>query len=168
MENRFKEKYPLLFRNEDPMEPINIFGIECRKGWDNLLNAAFSTLYSEYNMLKHSLNFWKTMEPDDHRSQSEIDESIIDCEKKLKEAEEKLPIVEQCKEKFGTLRLYCSNLNYFSKGVVYMAEAISEFTCEVCGDSGTLSGRRWVSTLCPECTKERDNKLTSPSPVVNS
>jgi hypothetical protein len=168
MENPFKEKYPLLFRNEDVMEPINLFGIECRKGWDNLLNAAFSTLYSEYKLAKSSLDFWEKLEPDEHNPQSKIDERILDCKKKVEDAIENLPVVDQCKEKFGTLRLYCSNLNDFSRGVIYMAEAVSEFTCEMCGDSGTLSGRRWVSTLCVECTKERDDTLTSSKPVVNS
>jgi hypothetical protein len=49
-----------------------------------------------------------------------------------------------------------------------MAEAMSEVTCEVCGDSGKTSGKRWVSTLCQECTEERDNRLISKENVVNS
>ena len=170
-QNPFEEKFPLLFRNKDEMEPINLFGIECRKGWDDLLNTTFLALYSKYKSRKYSLDFWKTLEPDEHYSLEKIQEMICKLEAELKEEEDKLPIVVQCKEKFGTLRLYCDNVNDYSRGVIDLAEALSGLICEVCGNSGKTSSARprgWVSTLCVECTEKRDSRLTSHESVVES
>lgn len=158
--NPFKEKYPLLFRNEDPMEPINMFGIECSSGWDVLLNSTFHLLYSKYKAKLNALNFWKKMEADDTHSKEKIDEYIAIYEEELKQVASEVPIIDQCKEKFGTLRLYCSNTNFYFEGVIDMAETMSSYICEICGSGDAkLSGRGWVSTLCPPCTEKRDNRI---------
>ena len=47
MYKEFAEKFPLLFRNKDEREPINLFGIECRSGWRSLLNNAFTLIYNK-------------------------------------------------------------------------------------------------------------------------
>jgi hypothetical protein len=166
--NIFKEKYPLLFRNEDPMEPINMFGIECSKGWNDLLNSTFHLLHAKYKAKLNEVNFWKKKDPDDSYSREKIDEYIALYEEELKQAELEVPIVEQCKEKFGTLRLYCSNTNDYSKGVIDMAETMSASICEICGGGGKLSGKRWVSTLCPPCAEKRDNRINEAQNVSNN
>ena len=157
----FKEKYPLLFRNEDPMEPINLFGNECPKGWDNLLDNTFRLLYSKYNHHKKDLNFWKTKTPCDYFSQEKIYESIIIAENNFKDAEDNLPTVAQCKSKFGSLRLYCDNVNEYSQGVIDMAESMSCYTCEYCGNKGKASGGRWITTLCSSCEENSKKNLDS-------
>lgn len=159
MKNPFEEKYPLLFRNKNEMLPINLFGIECGNGWDDLLNCTFHSLYSEYKSKLSSFEFWQSMEPDEHYSRSKIDENILQSKKELDEAESKLVVVEQCKQKFGTLRLYCSYENEYSRGVIAMAESMSAFVCEICGNKGKTSHTGWVFTLCPICSENRDNKI---------
>lgn len=57
-------------------------------------------------------------------------------------------MVEQCKEKFGTLRFYYEGGDEYINGLVTMAEAMSEVTCEVCGHPGSLRTGGWMKTLC--------------------
>jgi len=61
-------------------------------------------------------------------------------------------VVEQIKEKFGGLRFYYQGGDDTIHGMVRMAEAWSERTCEVCGNPGKKrgSGGGWVHTACDE------------------
>lgn len=59
-------------------------------------------------------------------------------------------VVEQIKEKFGTLRFYYSGGDEYVNGLVSMAEAISGKTCDVCGGPGKLTGKNWLATRCKE------------------
>lgn len=71
-------------------------------------------------------------------------------------------IVHQVKEKFGTLRYYCTpspgkNGHPFREqfaGVIREAEATSAQTCEQCCAAGTLRDRQhWLKTLCDACAE---------------
>jgi len=57
-------------------------------------------------------------------------------------------VVDQVKEKFGTLRFYYSGGDDHVDGVVRMAEAISAVTCEECGAPGKTRHGGWIRTLC--------------------
>jgi hypothetical protein len=67
--------------------------------------------------------------------------------------------VQQIKEKFGTLRFYCSaNIDDADASarfdeLVRAAENASAFTCERCGRPGALceTASRWYKTLCSVC-----------------
>lgn len=59
-------------------------------------------------------------------------------------------VVEQVKEKFGTLRFYYRGGDDTIAGLVQMAEAISGKTCERCGQTGRVRGGHWLKTLCDE------------------
>jgi len=66
--------------------------------------------------------------------------------------------ITQIKEKFGTLRFYCSGDG--SNGVARLinkAEVESSKTCERCGTKKnvTTEGFAWILTLCKKCRKER-------------
>jgi hypothetical protein len=39
---------------------------------------------------------------------------------------------------------------------------------EICGGGGKLSGKRWVSTLCPPCAEKRDNRINETQNVSNN
>ena len=158
----FKEKYPLLFRSEDPMEPINMFGNECDKGWDNLLDRTFRLLYSRYKQAKSSLDIWKTATEDQYRTPEKIAENIAYSEKEMEVRLDEMPIVVQCKSKFGGLRLYCDNLHPYASGVIDMAETISVYTCEFCGENGKPTGGRWVTTLCSSCEEKSKKPVDNP------
>ena len=69
-------------------------------------------------------------------------------------------VVQQIKEKFGTLRYYCATsaedpapemLDAFD-AITDDAERASALTCERCGETGVLQRTRdWVKTLCSAC-----------------
>ena len=71
--------------------------------------------------------------------------------------EEKLSFyLTQIKEKYGTLRLYYDGGDAYIDGMARMAEAMSEVTCEVCGNPGKFRGRGWYYTACDQHTKPED------------
>lgn len=77
-------------------------------------------------------------------------------------------VVDEVKEKYGTLRFYYSescrddgvvfkNLDEIIAACVQRAETISAHRCEVCGEYGFLCikpGRLWYKTLCKEHARE--------------
>jgi len=65
-------------------------------------------------------------------------------------------VVEQIKEKFGGLRFYYTGGDDQISGMVRMAEAWAERSCEECGAPGTAGGQGWIKTLCPEHRAEAD------------
>lgn len=75
-------------------------------------------------------------------------------------------IIEEVKEKYGSLRIYYYLDGSHLKGlypamdqVVEDAEAISEFTCERCGTAGELrEDLGWIKTLCEECYQDEIQK----------
>jgi hypothetical protein len=65
-------------------------------------------------------------------------------------------VVEQIKEKFGGLRFYYTGGDDQISGMVRMAEAWADRSCEECGAPGTAGGRGWIRTLCPVHREEED------------
>jgi len=63
-------------------------------------------------------------------------------------------VLEQVKEKFGTLRFYYRGGDDTISGLVQMAEAMSAKTCELCGQPGRVHGGYWLKTLCDQHAKE--------------
>lgn len=153
MYEEFNKKYPLLFRNKNEMEPINMFGIECKEGWRSLLDTTFSTLYSKHKHHARQLDWAKT---GNFSSEDKRREYIEECEANLKQIEEEMPIVAQCKEKFGELRLYCDNVGEYAQGVIDLAEAMSAHICENCSAAGSKTTRGWIRVLCAECSSKQE------------
>jgi len=60
-------------------------------------------------------------------------------------------IATQVKEKFGGLRFYIESGSDTIFDLIDKAEALSERTCEMCGEPGKLRGKGWVSTMCAKC-----------------
>lgn len=65
-------------------------------------------------------------------------------------------VVEQIKEKFGGLRFYYTGGDDQISGMVRMAEAWADHSCEECGAPGTSGGKGWIKTLCPVHRAEAD------------
>jgi hypothetical protein len=84
------------------------------------------------------------------------------CEEMMKNPLRKVPdecsqvIVEQVKEKFGSLRFYYQGGDEYIHGLVSMAESMSGITCEECGAPGETGGNGWISTLCETHRAARD------------
>lgn len=67
--------------------------------------------------------------------------------------------VRQVKEKFGGLRFYYDGGDDVIDGMVTMAEAVADFTCEECGKPGRYRDGGWIKTLCDEHAAERQQKM---------
>ena len=71
--------------------------------------------------------------------------------------------VMQVKEKFGTLRYYCTGDGEESVfNLIMGAEQQSAVTCELCGASGQMHERGyWLRTLCSDCAARQGYSLPS-------
>ena len=64
--------------------------------------------------------------------------------------------VAQIKEKFGGLRFYYDGGDDEIRGMVRMAEAWADASCEECGAPGKRRDGGWIKTLCDHHATERD------------
>lgn len=126
LDAKLVEKYPKIFsgRLGSPQETLMCFGFEHGDGWYNIIDKLCDNI------------------------QSHIDWYNRDGEK--------VPqlVAVQVKEKFGTLRFYTNPTTDYFRGLIDMAEAMSEITCEVCGTPGKRRGGGWIKTLCDEHAKK--------------
>jgi len=124
------EKYPKMMVNRNlPMtETCMCWGFDCGDGWYNILNQLMGNI-------QHHID-WK------NRNGEVVPQVILD----------------QVKEKFGTLRFYYTGGDDYISGLVSMAEAMSGVTCEGCGNVGERKGGGWVHTYCEPCETKRENE----------
>ena len=101
-------------------------GFAIGEGWWPILQALCSNI-------QHYLN-WKNRE-------SEVVPQVV---------------VAQIKEKFGGLRFYYDGGDDQVTGMVRMAEAWADKSCETCGAPGTSGGKGWIKTLCSTHRAEAD------------
>lgn len=108
----------------DYIESLDFGGFECNLGWDRLILTALDTIESHLQ--------WK------HKEDPNAGHIVID----------------QVKEKFGTLRIYYtdySNSPDYVSGVIDLAEHMSVHICEECGKPGKTRGDlSWLKTLCED------------------
>ena len=57
-------------------------------------------------------------------------------------------VVEQIKEKFGTLRFYERGGDAVTSAYISLAEQMSSRICEECGNRGILRGGGWIRSQC--------------------
>ena len=67
-------------------------------------------------------------------------------------------VIEQVKEKFGSLRFYYQGGDEYISGLVSMAESMAGITCETCGDAGEGRNGGWIRTLCDKHEAEYQAK----------
>lgn len=61
-------------------------------------------------------------------------------------------VVEQVKEKFGTLRFYTYGGDRLTQGMIWFAESMSSKICMTCGEPGKIQAGSWLYTSCEEHT----------------
>ena len=67
--------------------------------------------------------------------------------------------VAQIKEKFGGLRFYYEGGDEHINGMVRMAEAWADASCEECGSPGKRRNGGWIKTLCDTHEAERQQRV---------
>ena len=85
----------------------------------------------------------------------------IDWQNKNHEKHPVVPqvVVGQIKEKFGGLRFYYDGGDGEISGMVRMAEAWANNTCETCGAPGKRREGGWIKTLCDTHEAERQQRM---------
>ena len=107
-------------RNKPMTETAMCWGFSCGDGWFPILNSLMQNI-------QHHLD-WK------NRTEEVVPQVVL----------------EQVKEKFGTLRFYYRGGDDYIAGLVSMAESMSAITCETCSKPGTRTGGGWIKTACKE------------------
>ena len=103
-------------------------GFACGEGWWPILEKLCSNIQSHID--------WKN-------KQSEIVPQVT---------------VAQIKEKFGGLRFYYDGGDEQIRGMVQMAEAWADASCEECGAPGKKREGGWIKTLCDHHEAERQQR----------
>lgn len=137
LDNYLCTVYPKLFvnRHADMQETAMCWGFSCGDGWFNILNQLC-------NNIQHHID-WKNKD-------GEVVPQVV---------------VQQVKEKFGTLRFYYQGGDDYISGLVSMAESMSGVTCEGCGNPATTSEvdpekgiTGWIRTQCKPCEELREQQ----------
>ena len=103
-------------------------GFACGEGWWPILEKLCSNIQSHLD--------WKN-------KQSEVVPQVT---------------VAQIKEKFGGLRFYYDGGDEHINGMVRMAEAWADASCEECGAPGKRRDGGWIKTLCDHHEAERQQR----------
>lgn len=171
------EKYPKLFssRKKSPTESCMFWGFEHGDGWYSIIDQLCDSIQNHIDWRNKSresaIEFNKMIEDMKKGNMTSFDEytKAMDLywkeERKkdiLKQGPRKVPdkveqvVVEQVKEKFGTLRFYYSGGDEAIDGMVRMAESMSSVMCEECGKPGEQTTGGWIRTLCEEHRRENE------------
>lgn len=138
------EKYPKMMvnRNKPMQETCMCWGFDCGDGWFNILDQLMDNI-------QHHID-WRN----DQRKR------LLENNKYVHPIPQEVPqvILDQVKEKFGTLRFYYTGGDDEISAMVRMAESMSGVTCEECGNPGERRGGGWVVTLCETHRAAREEK----------
>ncbi len=65
----------------------------------------------------------------------------------------------QIKEKFGTLRFYCSSTTITQASIINLVQVLSGRICEYCGMGGAkIREGTWIHTFCDKCYEEKEKQ----------
>jgi hypothetical protein len=134
LDKKLCEKYPKIFRDryEDMRTTAMCWGFDHGDGWYNLIDKLCACI-------QHRID-WNQTQRESLLKNNPHNVSLPD--------EIQQVVAVQVKEKFGTLRFYYDGGDEYIRGLVSMAEVISEITCETCGASGKIREGGWIRTLC--------------------
>lgn len=127
--NRILIRCPIIYRGRHfgPKHNLMCFGFECGDGWYQII----------YDL---------SISIETHATQLRAD-GVSD---------EQLPCVSQVKEKFGGLRFYVDNLYGNMGELIDATEALSQETCDVCGDQAKCQySGGWLRTICNTCVDKQ-------------
>lgn len=127
-------KYPLIFadRHKPMQETCMCWGFECGDGWYDLIDRMCYKIQSHIVHVNKTREIWLKKDP----SQAPLEVPQV--------------VAVQVKEKFGTLRFYHNGGDDYIRGLVSMAEAMSEVICMTCGKPGDLITKGWWHVACDD------------------
>jgi hypothetical protein len=135
---QMEERFPKMFAN-----PYG--GFCCGEGWWPILEALCSQIQHHIDWKEKqrdwAIRFNSTAPPGDMRP---VPDKILQV------------TVAQIKEKFGGLRFYYDGGDDQIRGMVRMAEAWADATCEDCGAPATKQTSGWIKTVCDKHFDERE------------
>ena len=131
--------YPKMFvnRHASEMETCMCWGFACGDGWYNIINTLCSNIQHHIDWTLKN-NTW------------DLEKGVENPRPAVQQV-----VVDQVKEKFGTLRFYYSGGDEYIAGLVSMAESMTAVTCESCGNPGERMGSGWIKTMCKPCEVQR-------------
>lgn len=179
-------KYPKMFANRyaDMQTTAMCWGFDHGDGWYNIIDALCSNIQHHIDWRERQIEvatnhnkMVASMKAGDFSEFDKMSQAWASDYKErmkqdylkgnLRQVPESIPqvVVDQVKEKFGTLRFYYTGGDDAISGMVRMAESMSAVTCEDCGTPGRRRGSGWVRTLCDthaeqagyHTTEEEDN-----------
>lgn len=171
--------YPKMFvnRHADMQTTAMCWGFSCGDGWYNILNQLCGNIqhhidwkekqhngaikYNEMATQAKAGNL-ELFEAEYAKMSPSFKQDRLDAilEDDLREVPDLIPqvVLQQVKEKFGTLRFYYEGGDDYISGLVSMAEAMSGCTCEDCGNTGERQGGGWIRTICQPCETKRESR----------
>ena len=123
------EKYPKIFADRyKPMtETCMSWGFDIGDGWYQIIDILC-------RQIQHHVD-WKQAQKDKYKRGDGCPQVVA----------------VQVKEKFGTLRFYCTGCSDKIHKLINKAEEESGFICEDCGERGEVRGRFWLMCRCNRC-----------------
>ena len=131
-----EEKFPEIFKNR-------YGGFAVGSGWWPIIETLCANIQSHINWRNETRDRLLKSNPYNHP----IPNAVVQVE------------VEQIKEKFGGLRFYYQGGDDQISGMVRMAEAWADNSCEECGKPGKRHSGGWIRTLCDEHEEERQQQM---------
>jgi hypothetical protein len=134
LDKKLVERYPKIFRDRyAPMTHTAMcWGFDCSDGWYNIINTLCHQIQSHIDFTNSQRESLIKNNPYNHPIPDKVAQVIAS----------------QVKEKYGTLRFYVDGGDAVTDGMIRMAEALSEVTCEICGTPGEISDNGWVRVRC--------------------
>jgi hypothetical protein len=132
-----EEKFPKMFS-----QPYGGFAIGA--GWWPVIEKLCSTIQSHIDWKIQTRERLLEANPYNHDIPEEVEPVVV----------------QQIKEKFGSLRFYYSGGDEYVSGAVNFAESMSVDLCEECGAPGKRRDGGWIRTLCDQHENEyQERKL---------
>lgn len=132
LEKTLFDKYPKLFPKDQQEEghpsSLMCYGFSCGDGWYHIIDTLCRNIKFHVEQQQRNLD-------EDEKEHYEV-------------------VVEQVKEKFGSLRFYISGGDEYIHGMIAMAESISAKTCEYCGAKAELTTKGWIKNICFKCNNK--------------
>ena len=155
----FMERFPILFQNKDkPMtETCMCWGIECPKGWYNILEQLCTEL--EYSNMESVAKWGMAIVAEQVKEKFGtlrfyFDVRNVDSNGKIDNEHQ------NCKLNDVQSKIVSEHIYMFAQHLINEAEHMTEETCADCGIPLTpynkVETEGWISYICKKCNEKRE------------